>query len=223
MIENNPEAIEVNNDISTSQKVTNTIENAKKMLTKAENNLNQIKNAVQSEEVSTFVNTIKKMKNSLKKMVFKNGPGFQITNKTETPIWVSLVVDNEILSNQDEYNRDQIAPGEKLTLEIEDLSKSMKIGIYTQDPEVVALNEIGFLIPTPDYTFTTTDGARGKTKYFTWNPSKHNSPAKFLYPQTGKLAGLAKVSSSNYSLSNNIESFQLKLIESLKLKLNEKR
>lgn len=212
VVENNPNAIEINNDISTSKKVEHTIENAKKMLTKAEDNLSKIKNAVDSEEVSKFVSILKNMRNSFKKMVFKNGPGFQITNKTENPIWVSLVVGDEIQSNQDEYNRDQIAPGEKFTMEIEDLNKDMMIGIYAQDPEAVLL-EGTTLTPQPAYIFATTEGARGKTKYFTWNPEKHNMKSKYLYPQTGRLAGTVKVSRSNYNLDNNIKSFQLKLKE----------
>lgn len=212
MVEKNPNAIEINNELSTSKKVENTIENAKKMLSKAEDNLSKIKNAVDSEEVSKFVSVLQKMKNSLKKMVFKNGPGFQITNKTGNPIWISLVVGNEIQSNQDEYNRDQIAPGEKFTMEIQDLNKDTIIGIYTQDPEVVTFDGRN-LVPQPAYTFATTEGARGKTKYFTWNPAKHNMTSKYLYPQTGRFAGTVKVSRSNYNLDNNIKSFQLKLKE----------
>src|SRR5882724_12358014 len=65
VVEHNPEAIEVDNSKSTSQKVTDSIENAKKMITKAESNLNKVKNAVESEEVSKFVSTLKKMKSAL--------------------------------------------------------------------------------------------------------------------------------------------------------------
>ena len=137
---------------------------------------------------------------------------FQITNKTDNPIWVSLVVGDQIQSNQDEYNRDQIAPGEKLTMEIQDLKKDIIVAIYTEDPEVVTFDGENFS-PQPKHIFATTEGAQGKTKYFTWNPAKHNMPSKYLYPQTGKLAGVVKVSRSNYNLSNNIKSFQLKLKE----------
>ncbi len=212
MVENNPNAIEINNDLSTSKKVEHTIENAKKMLTKAEDNLSKIKNAVDSEEVSRFVSVLQKMKDSLKKMAFKNGPGFQITNKTESPIWISLIIGDHIQSNQDEYNRDQIASGEKLTMEIQDLNKDMMIAVYTQDPEIVTFDGSN-LTPRPTYIFATTEGARGKTKYLTWNPEKHNMMSKYLYPQTGRLAGMVKVSRSNYNLDNNIKSFQLKLKE----------
>ena len=204
VVQNVPEqAIEVDNSKTSSKSVNNSIANAKKMLTKAENSLNQIKDAVESDEVSKLVST-------LKKMIFKNGPGFQITNKTEDPIWVSMVASSAI--SQDQYGPDQIAPGEKFDMELPDLNQDLMIGIYTQDPEVVDF-DAQQLSPMPEYTFATTAGARGKTKYFTWNPAKHKTMSKFLYPQTGRLAGTVKVSSSSYNLDNNIKSFQLTLKE----------
>jgi len=206
--------MEVMDDKTDSKKAKTTIDDLKNILTKAESKFNQVKNVVDSDELKGMVAVIHQIKESLKKMVFKNGPGFQITNKTENPIWVSLVVGDAIQTNQDEYGRDQIAPGEKLTMEI-DTNKDLMIGIYTSDPEVALYSpETRTLMPRPDYMFATTEGARGKTKYFSWNPAKHNVPAKYLYPQTGRLAGTVGVSRSNYSLSNNLKSFHLMLKES---------
>ena len=154
------------------------------------------------------------MKKSLQKMLFKDGPGFQIVNKTAEPIWVSIVTHDMIKTNQKVFGRDQIPPYEKLTMEIKNLKDDMKVGIYLNDPLIVAYSaQEEKLMPSPDYLYETTEGAQGKTKYFTWNPEKHNQPSKYLYPQTGRLGGLIKVSSSRYSLSNNIKSFQLVLKE----------
>jgi len=206
--------IEITDNSTDSKKTKATVEDVKKMMTKAEGKLNQIKDVVQSDELKGMAKMLQQMKNALKKMIFKNGPGFQISNKTESPIWITLVLGNDIVSNQDEYGRDQIAPGEKLTMEI-DTNKDIAVGVYLSDPENVTLSDTtNKLMPKPDYLYTTTDSARGKTKYFSWNPAKHNSSAKYLYPQTGRLSGLVKVSSSNYSLSNNIKQFNVILKES---------
>lgn len=207
--------VEITDSSTDSKKTKATVEDVKKMMTKAETKLNQIKDVVQSDELKGMAKVLQQMKNALKKMIFKNGPGFQISNKTESPIWTTLVLGNTIVSNQDEYGRDQIAPGEKLTMEI-DTNKDVMVGVYLSDPENVTLSsdKINGLMPKPDYLYATTESARGKTKYFSWNPAKHNSSAKYLYPQTGRLSGLVKVSSSNYSLSNNVKQFHVVLKES---------
>ena len=190
------------------QKAKITIDDAKKLITRTEEKLNAVKGLVDSKEVSGIVQTLKNIKSSLKKMIFKYGPRFQLTNKSSSSIWLALVVGDEILTNQD-FGRDEIAPGDRLTFEIDDLEKDMKIGIFTEDPHIVTLTEDGNIDPTPDYLYVTTAGARGKTKYVTWNPEKDNRPSKYLYPQTGRLAGIVGVSSSNYSLSNNIKSMHI--------------
>src|SRR5581483_4138675 len=196
-----------------AKKTTATIQDVKNMIAKTEKKINQVKNVVESDELKGIALTLKKMKNKLHGMLFKNGPGFEIVNKSEEPIWVTLVSGDDIQSNQ-KFNRDQIPPQEKLAFEIKNLKEDMKIAVYLNDPMAVEYTDATF-IPTPDYLYKTTEGARGRTKYFTWNPEKHKQPAKYLYPQTGRLAGLAKVSHSKYSLSNNIKSFQLILTEKI--------
>jgi hypothetical protein len=159
-----------------------------------------------------MVGTLNKIKRSLRDMMFKNGPGLQITNKATTPIWVSVLIGNNIHTFEEENGSDKILPGEKLTMEISDLNKDMKFAIYTEDPEMVTFENSTYS-PTPDYLFYTSKEAQGKTKYLTWNPEKHKITKKFLYPQTGRLNGLMKVSRSNYNLSNNLKSFHLHLKE----------
>ncbi|HEV7621319.1 MAG TPA: hypothetical protein VGO09_06295, partial [Flavisolibacter sp.] len=183
-----------------AKKAKATIQDVKNMMTKTEKKINQVKDLVESDELKGMAKTLNQMKRSLHKMLFKNGPGFEIVNKTNEPIWVTTVNGNTIKTNQKLLGRDQILPNEKFTMEINDLKQDMQIAIYLNDPSMVSYSsEEETFIPAPDYLYATTAGAHGKTKYFTWNPAKHNQPSKYLYPQTGRLGGLAKVSSSKYS------------------------
>ena len=205
-----------------TKKASVTIDDAKKMITKAEQKLNQAKDFIESDELKGMVSTLQNMKNALRKMVFKEGPGFQITNKTKTPIWATVISNGRIKSNQKIFGCDKIAPGEKFTLELKNLKENMLVGIYLNNPKVVNYSiENDALVPTPDYLYETTEGAQGKTKYLTWNPEKHKMASKYLYPQTGILAGLAKGTRSKYSLSNNIKSFQIVIRETEEMEVPE--
>src|SRR3990167_1687600 len=101
-----------------AKKTAATIQDVKNMMAKTEKKLNQVKDLVESDELKGMARTISKMKKSLQKMLFKDGPGFQIVNKTAEPIWVSIVTHDMIKTNQKVFGRDQIPPYEKLTMEI---------------------------------------------------------------------------------------------------------
>lgn len=207
-----------------AKKTKATIQDVKNMMTKTEKKLNQVKDLVESDELKGMAKVLRQMKNSLHKMLFKEGPGFEISNKTNESIWVSVISFvaateknmkvGKNLSAQKEFGYDEVLPGERYTIGLKGLMNSLLIGIYTTEPSsaVMYSDEGKTLMPTPDYLYKTTKGARGKTKYFTWNPEKTPSnPKKYLYPQTGALGGLAKVTRSRYSLKNNIQSFELVL------------
>lgn len=190
------------------------LEDVKRMMAQTENKINVARNFIKSDELSGMAKALAKMKNSIHKRLFKQGPGFEIQNKAEYPIWVA-VVKNNILSKFGKNNgRYLINAGDVLALDLADLTADLKIAIYLQDPELVSYSskQDAFSVD-PNFLYETTEGAQGKTKYLTWNPEKFNQPTKYLYPQTGRLAGAVKVSDSKYSLRNNIKSFELGLTQ----------
>lgn len=203
---------EVYSGKTSSKNVAVKIAAAKKLLSKATNDLNEIKDTVDSQEVAETINTLNSVKKSLRDIMFKRGPGFQIANKTKDSIWVSIVVGDKISTYQEELGYDEVTPGDRLTMDIANLNNDIQIAVYTENPEAVTFEDDSYN-PMPEYTFFTSKDARGKTKYLTWNPTKHKVAKKSLYPQTGRLKGLMKVSSSNYNLSNNIKPFHVHLKE----------
>src|SRR5204862_7918147 len=99
-----------------AKKAANEAQGAKKMIIKAQKKLQTIKDVAQSEELEAMVSTAQQIINSIRKLSFKSGPGFQITNKTLTPIWVTIVSNGKIKTNHKIYGCDKVEPGEKFTL-----------------------------------------------------------------------------------------------------------
>jgi len=208
-----PEKVEITTH-EPAKKTTMTIKDIQNMMKKTETKINQVKDLVESDQLKTMAAALRKMKNSLHSMMFKNGPGFEVANKSEEPIWITVVSNDTVKTNQKTLGRDKIEPGDRFALDMNNLNDEIKIAVYLNDPWLVLYDAAdNMFAPDPDYVYETTEGAQGKTKYFTWNPAKHNVASKYLYPQTGKLGGHAKVSSSKYSLSNNIKTHQLILTE----------
>jgi hypothetical protein len=167
------------------------------------------------EVVKAFVNSPEleqtvKMMQAVKKMATSEGPGFEILNKTDEPIWFTLLVNDKIKSLQPTQGRDDVAAGGKCLMDI-DLDKNITIAIYTSDPGTTKTQAFTYfsgekvISPTPQYVYTITESGKNKTKYLTWNPAKFNTRARYLYPQTGLFLGLLGVSSSRYLLDKNIK------------------
>lgn len=144
------------------------------------------------------------------------GPGFDIMNKTNKSIWVTFVVAGELVETK------WIRPETRLSKDI-DSKKDLILGIYDSQPkEAVSLGIMSKLAgkveitPKPDYVYGFASSAHGKTKYLTWNPAKHKTPAKSLYPQTGTFLGWSGKSEAGYSLKNNVSQDQISLKTSTK-------
>jgi len=137
-------------------------------------------------------------------------PGFDIMNKDSRPIWAALVVDGKFLGTL------RINSNAAVT-KIIDPSKDIVIGVYYSDPGSVSLGFFAQILdkveinPKPDFIFGFEPSARGKTKYLTWNPAKHNKPNMNFYPQTGPLMGFLGKSEGGYSLKYNVKQADIRL------------
>jgi len=195
-----------------AKKAADHAKEAKKLILKAQDNLKAIKEVAESDELEQTIETTKGILNALRRLAFKTGPGFELANKSKQTIWVSIVSNGRIKTNQRTFRCDKILPGERFTLDLKNFKEDMLFGIYLTNPLIVSFTKANSFKPSPDFLYETTEGAQGKTKYLTWNPAKHNKATQYLYPQTGKLAGLAQGTRSGYSLKNNIKSFQINLL-----------
>ncbi len=189
------------------------VEKAKQLILQAQKKLKAVESVAKSDELEQVVNTTKRITNALRKLAFKNGPGFEIANKTNSPIWITVISNGDIITRMKNRNCDKIEGGERFALDLTNLKEDMTIAVYQENPTIVLYAQDKGFYPIPDFVYETTEGARGKTKYFTWNPAKYNAASKYLYPQTGKLAGWAKGSTSGYLLTNNIKQFELSLTQ----------
>lgn len=212
--------VEVSNE--PAKKASMDVEDAKKLITQANKKLMAVKSVAESAELNAVIKTSRSILDAIRKLKFKNGPGFEISNKTNSPIWMSVVSNGKIKAITKEVGCDQIDAHEKLAIDLSNLKENMKFGIYLRNPgEVTYSKETEEFMPAPHYVYETTDGAQGKTKYFTWNPEKHRVAKQYLYPQTGRWSGLAKGSSSGYLLTNNIKAHQLILTSTNELEEEE--
>lgn len=203
-----PSTITITDSYKNSNTLTKQLKRTEKLLKDAEKNLSDVEKSAKSKRLSALLATINKTKNNLKNISFKSGPGFELRNKSDDAIWLAVIPsDNSMdIPHYKQAQLFQINSKQDASFELKDLNQDLIIAIYQTNPGSNISESKGSLFPQPDFVYETTLGARGKTKYVTWNPIKHNKAPRFLYPQTHSFS---KKTSEQYDLANNIKPFQL--------------
>ncbi len=121
-------------------------------------------------------------------------PGFEVFNKSATPIQIIISLDKQPLKPV------VISAGKKYSCAIE-LTRSVQLTINTQPAQLI---DVRTKDKSKSMHYVYDLNAPGKTKYVSWNPDDKSHAANPLYPQTGPWMGLLGKTESGFPLGNNV-------------------